>query len=76
MSTPGMTKNISRSAAMTLAKVREQPTLTVQETANFLGLGRNSVYDAIHRGEIPGLHIGSRVLVPVAPLLKLLGFEA
>lgn len=36
--------------------------LTVDQVAELLGLGRNSVYDAANRGEIPHRRIGRRLL--------------
>jgi excisionase family DNA binding protein len=50
-------------------------TLTVEETAEALGIGRTSAYEAIRRGEIPSLRFGRRVVVPRAALLRLLGEE-
>ncbi len=43
-------------------------TLTVDETARCLGIGRNSAYEAIAKGEIPVVKIGKRLLVPKAAL--------
>ena len=48
-------------------------TLTVDETAEVLGLSRNSVYRAIRNGTIPALRIGRRYLVcrtTVAEMLR------
>jgi excisionase family DNA binding protein len=42
--------------------VRE--TLTIPEVAVLLGVGRNTLYEAARRGEIPTLRIGRRLLVP------------
>ena len=47
-------------------------TLTVNETAKILGVGRNSAYEAIARGEIPVVKVGKRLLVPKTALEKLL----
>jgi len=47
-------------------------TLTVSETAKILGLGRNSAYEAVARGEIPVVKVGKRLLVPKAALEKML----
>ena len=47
-------------------------TFTVEETAKILGVGRNSAYEAIARGEIPVVKVGKRLLVPKAALEKLL----
>ena len=51
---------------------KEKLTLTVAETAKCLGIGRNSAYEAIAKGEIPVVKIGKRLLVPKAALEKLL----
>lgn len=47
---------------MTTAPARD--TYTVDEVAALLGIGRNSAYAAVQRGEIPALRIGARLLVP------------
>jgi excisionase family DNA binding protein len=46
----------------------DRQTLTVEEAATLLGIGRNSAYQAIARGELPALRIGRRLLVPRAAL--------
>jgi excisionase family DNA binding protein len=38
-------------------------TLTVETAAKELGISRSSAYEAAHRGEIPAIVIGRRVLV-------------
>jgi excisionase family DNA binding protein len=38
-------------------------TLTIPEVARLLGVGRNTLYDAVNRGEIPVLRIGRRILM-------------
>lgn len=50
----------------------EKLTFTVDETAKMLGIGRNSAYEAIARGEIPIIKFGKRLLVPKTALEKLL----
>lgn len=50
-------------------------TLTVEEAARVLRIGRNSAYEAIARGDIPSVRIGGRVLIPSARLLALFGVE-
>jgi len=47
-------------------------TLTVQETATLLGIGRNSAYEAIKTGTPPSVQIGRRILVPRAALERML----
>jgi excisionase family DNA binding protein len=46
----------------------ERQTLTVEEAAAVLGIGRNNAYQAITSGELPVLRIGRRLLVPRAAL--------
>lgn len=54
----------------------EAATLTVPEAARFLGIGRNSAYEAVARGEIPSIRIGKRILVPRSRLATLLAGDA
>ncbi len=49
-----------------------RPTLTVPEAGRFLGLARASAYEAAHRGDIPTLRVGRRLLVPTAALRRML----
>jgi excisionase family DNA binding protein len=50
----------------------ERMTLTVEETAEVLGIGRTLAYDAVRRGEIPTVRIGRRLLVPRVAIAHLL----
>ena len=50
----------------------ERLTLTVDEAAKLLGIGRQLAYDRVKTGEIPALKIGRRLLVPRRALEKLL----
>ncbi len=47
-------------------------TMTVTECAKRLGIGRNSAYEGVSRGEIPVIRVGKRLLVPKAALERLL----
>jgi excisionase family DNA binding protein len=38
-----------------------------------LGIDRGAAYDAIHRGELPALRIGRKILIPAAPVRAMLG---
>lgn len=51
----------------------ERATLSVEETAALLGLGRTAAYEAARRGEIPSRRLGRRVVVPVPALIEWLG---
>jgi len=50
----------------------QRMTVTVEEAATILGVGRNKAYEAARNGEIPTIRIGKRVLVPRAALKRLL----
>jgi excisionase family DNA binding protein len=50
-----------------------QATITVEQTARFLGLGRTAAYEAARRGEFPTRRLGRRLVVPVPALLDWLG---
>lgn len=49
--------------------------VTVPEAGRLLGLSKDAAYGAVHRGEIPSLRCGRRILVPVPKLLALLGAD-
>jgi hypothetical protein len=51
-------------------------TITVPQAGEVLGIGRDAAYAAAKKGDIPTLHIGRRVLVPVPALLAMLGANA
>lgn len=57
---------------MTVNMTIDRQTLTVEEAAAVLGIGRNSAYQAIERGELPVIRIGRRLLVPKNVLERLL----
>jgi len=44
----------------------ERLTLSVEEAARLLGIGRNLCYERVKTGEIPAIKIGRRLLVPRA----------
>ena len=50
----------------------ERLTLTVEEAAKLLGIGRQLAYERVKTGEIPVIKIGRRLLVPRSALEKLL----
>ncbi len=50
----------------------ERLTLTVEETAKLLGIGRQLAYERVKTGEIPVIRVGRRLLVPRRALEKLL----
>lgn len=56
-----------------LAQVANEATITIEQTAELLGLGRTAAYEAARRGEFPTRRLGRRVVVPVPALLEWLG---
>ena len=44
--------------------------LSVSEAARKLGIGRNSMYEAVKRGDVPVIRIGKRILIPISALSK------
>lgn len=50
----------------------ERQTLTVDEAAKALGIGRGQAYEAVRRGEIPALRLGKRLVVPRQAFERLL----
>jgi len=51
-------------------------TVTVEQAAKLLGIGRSTAYELVHTGDIPSLRLGRRVVVPMALLSGLLGTPA
>ena len=51
----------------------ERLTLTVEEAAKSLGIGRGLAYEMVRTGEIPTIRLGRRLLIPRAQLQQLLG---
>ena len=60
-------------AGIALDDLEQRITLTVEEVASLLGLGRTATYEAARRGQIPSRRLGRRVVVPVPALLEWLG---
>ena len=69
---PDMNDRI-RSHPIALEELEARLTLSVDEVATLLGLGRTACYEAARRGDIPSRRLGRRVIVPVPALLDWLG---
>jgi excisionase family DNA binding protein len=52
---------------------RPPKTISVEDAAKMLNIGRNQAYEAARTGQIPVLRIGKRILVLVEPLERMLG---
>lgn len=57
----------------TIQDWRERSTITIEEAAPILGIGRSSAYVLARCGELPTLELGRRKVVPVAKLRRMLG---
>ena len=47
-----------------MSRAPDAMTLSVRETADPLGVGRNTVYDLIRAGDLPHLRIGRSIRIP------------
>lgn len=45
-------------------------TVTVEQAAKLLGIGRSTAYELVHTGAIPSLRLGRRLVVPVAQIAE------
>jgi excisionase family DNA binding protein len=60
---------------LTVDDLRRRPTITVREYARFVGVSKDTVYEAAARGELRSLKLGARILLPTAPILAELGYS-
>ena len=58
-----------------LPTVEESPTVTAERAFSILGIGRTAGYEAVKRGDIPSIRLNGRILIPTAPLRRMLGIE-
>jgi excisionase family DNA binding protein len=52
-----------------------QLTFTINEAAAALGISKSTAYECAHRGELPALRFGRRLVVTRTTLVTLLGLE-
>ncbi|MCX4322345.1 MAG: helix-turn-helix domain-containing protein [Lachnospiraceae bacterium] len=50
----------------------EKATFTVEETAKYLGIGRNLCYRMVREGNIPSVKLANRIIVPKVKLDEML----
>jgi excisionase family DNA binding protein len=55
-----------------MMKSDKKATMTVAELAEYVGLGKNSTYAAVKRGDFPSLVINGRILIPRAAIDRML----
>ena len=54
----------------------KQLTMSVIEAGKRLGLGKTGSYEAAHRGELPVIRMGRRLLVPLAAFEAMLAVKS
>lgn len=55
--------------------VRNQPTISVVQYANLIGINRITAYEHVERGDIPSIKVGRRRRIPAAVIRRQLGIE-
>jgi excisionase family DNA binding protein len=53
-----------------------RPTIPVNVAAEMLGISRASAFRAVHRGQLPSIRLGRRIVIPTAELRVLLRVHA
>jgi excisionase family DNA binding protein len=53
----------------------EQLTFTIDQAAALLGISKSTAYECAHRGELPVLRFGRRLVVTRTTLIALLGLD-
>ena len=64
---------MQQATTFSLEQLQGRTTITIEQAAQVLGLGRTAAYEAARRGELPTRRLGRRLLVPVPALLTWLG---
>ena len=62
--------------AVWLEELQSVPVIRPRRWAELSGIAPSTVYDAISRGDLPSIRLGSALFIPTAPLLVTLGVEA
>ena len=58
------------------AAIARRVTITVEEAASLLGIGRSAAYDAARRGQLPTRRLGRRLFGPVPAFFAWLGLTS
>jgi excisionase family DNA binding protein len=61
---------------MTIETSETRRTVNVREAATILGISTRHAYDMAREGQLPVIHLGSRIVVPRAALERLLEGES
>ncbi len=57
---------------LTLEELAKKTTISVEQASKLIGISRQAAYDAVNRGELPALCVGSRKRVLAGPLHRML----
>lgn len=66
-------QNVTPLRAPSLNDLANRATISVEEAAKVIGIGRSAAYEAARIGQLPTRRLGRRLLVPVPALLEWLG---
>jgi excisionase family DNA binding protein len=55
---------------------QSRPTVPVDVAAELLGISRASAFRAVHRGQLPSIRLGRRIVIPTTALRALLGLDS
>ncbi|WP_352231331.1 DUF2283 domain-containing protein [Paenarthrobacter sp. R1] len=55
--------------------IMSKPTMSVDELATILGVGRRQAYDAVRQGTIPSIRLGKRILISTRIVESILSSE-
>ena len=53
----------------------QKQTISVEEFGQIIGIGRNSAYQAVERGDVRAVRLGKRILIPKTELTRILAGE-
>lgn len=56
-------------------KTNQPLTITVEQAAEVLGIGRSTAYELVRSGDLAAIRLRRRIVVPVARLAERLGVE-
>lgn len=59
-----------------MTRTTRRKTITVTEAAVWLGISRQSAYQAVREGSIPSIRLGRRIVIPVHALEAMLGVDS
>lgn len=71
----GQREVVASSRAYVSMRTNQPLTITVEQAAQVLGIGRSTAYELVRSGEIACIRLRRRIVVPVAHLAERLGVD-